>query len=410
MTTSTSREYRRRSATLVLVAVLLFVMMGFAALSVDVGHLCAVTTEQQNTADAAALAGASALQDDLLEDDVLERALHVIGINQKSQGYLSLDDQIIEIGRWSSTTGEFTQMDLADLEDAFAVRVVAKHPEMPYFFAPIFGKYSTDVTREAVAVASGSCGGIWGLQGVTAGGGIITDSYNSLEGPYDQAAAYDNGDLCSGMGIKVNGNFEINGDVMAGFGYDVTVSGGAGEITGITTNNSGGLDGPSVDLGDYDFNNDNDTIGLTDGGRSPWRRGSLDLGLSGQENLPLDPGTYVLDELKLAGGSTITVSGPTTIYVRGSIDAVGGTIVNTTGNPHNLTIIALGTDVKINGGTGFYGAIIAPFADVVLTGTADFYGAVIGLTVNIGGDFVFHVDESLVQTDWKAPPVAMLVR
>ncbi len=122
------------------------------------------------------------------------------------------------------------------------------------------------------------------------------------------------------------------------------------------------------------------------------------------------PGTYVFDDLKLAGGSTLTVTGPTTIYVKGSIDALGGTIANITGDPHNLTLISLGNDVKINGGAGFYGSIIAPYADVVLGGTGDFYGAVIGLTVDIGGDFIFHVDESLVEVDWKAPPIPMLVR
>ncbi len=410
MRTSRKLKSRRRGATLVLVTVLLFVLMGFAALAVDVGHLCAVTTEQQNTADGAALAGSSALQDSLLEDAVLERALHVIALNQEPQGYRSLDTQIIQIGKWSSTTGEFTEMDLAEVEDAFAVRVVAMRPEMPYFFAPIFGKFSTDVTREAVAVASGHCGGIWGLTGITSGGGIITDSYNSLEGPYDAATAYDNGDLCSGMAIKVAGNFEINGDVMSGFGYDVTVAGNAGDITGITTNNSGGLDGPSVELGDAEFNNDNDTIGLTDGGVSPWKKDSLDLGLTGQDNLTLNPGTYVFDDLKLSGGSTLTVTGPTTIYVTDSLAAGGGSISNITGDPHNLTIKVLGEDAKLGGGTAFYGSIIAPYAEVVLGGTADYYGAVIGLTVNMGGDIIFHVDESLVEVDWKAPPIPMLVR
>jgi len=405
-----THEHRRRGATLVLVTVLLFVLMGFAAFSVDVGHLCAVTTEQQNTADAAALAGASALQDGLLDDDVLERAFHVIELNQKSQGYLSLDDQIIEIGKWNSVTGEFTQTDLSDIEDAFAVRVVAKRPKMPYFFAPIFGKFATDVSREAVAVASGRCGGIWGLQGITSGGGIVTDSYNSLEGAYEAETAYDNGDLCSGRAIKVTGNFEVNGDVMAGFGYEVTVGGNAGDITGITTNTSGGVEGPDVEIGDFEYHNDNATVGLTSDGKSPWYKSTSRIDIQSQSYLTLAPGTYVFDSIKLAGGATIKVTGPTTIYVKGDIAAGGGAITNITKDPHNLTIMSLGNNVKVNGGAGFYGSIIAPEADVVLGGTSDFYGAVIGKTVNMGGDFVFHVDESLVETNWIAPPVPMLVR
>ncbi len=96
--------------------------------------------------------------------------------------------------------------------------------------------------------------------------------------------------------------------------------------------------------------------------------------------------------------------------MKGDVDALGGSITNITGDPHNLTLKVLGEDVKINGGTGFYGSIIAPYGEVYLGGSADFYGAVIGLTVDIGGDFIFHVDESLVEVDWKAPPIPMLVR
>lgn len=401
---------KRRGATVVLVTAFLFVLMGFAALAVDVGHLCAVSTEQQNTADAAALAGASALQDGLLDDAVYARALRVIAINQKTQGYQSLDDQIIEIGKWNSVTSEFTVTDVADVEDAFAVRVVAKRPKMPYFFAPIFGKFNTDVTREAVAVASGRCGGIWGLEGITAGGDIATDSYNSRDGAYSSLTAGNDGDLCSGKAIKVNGSFLVDGDAMSGFGYDVTVAGGAGDITGITTNNSGGITGPPVDPGEYEYNNDNDTIGLSDDGRSPWHKDTNELVMTSQSTLTLAPGTYVLDSIRLAGGAVIEVTGPTTIYVKDTVDALGGSIANITGDPHNLTLKVAGPDVKINGGTGFYGSIIAPYADVVLGGSADFFGAVIGRTVDMGGGFVFHVDESLVGVDWKAPPIPMLVR
>jgi len=410
MKSARTNDSRRRGATLVLVTVLLFVLMGFAAFSVDVGQLCAVATEQQNTADAAALAGASALQDGLLEDAVYRRALHVIKLNQETQGYLALDDQVIEIGKWNSVTGEFTAVGLDEVEDAFAVRVVAKRPKMQYFFAPIFGKYYADVTREAVAVASGRCGGIWGLQGITSGGGILTDSYNSLNGPYDSSTALDNGDLCSGMDIKVAGSFEVNGDVMSGFGYETTVAGHAGDITGITTSTPNGTEGPPVDLGDAEYNNDNATVGTSDDGRSPWHKDSWDLEMTSQSTLTLAPGTYVFDSIRLAGGATIKVTGPTTIYVKGSVDAGGGAITNATGDPHNLTIKVLGEDCKLNGGSGFYGSIIAPYADVVLGGTADFYGAVIGQTVDLSGDFVFHVDESLVETEWKAPPKPMLVR
>jgi len=57
-----------RGAALVLVAASLTMLMGFAALAIDVGYLYAVHTELRNVADASAMAGASAL----VEDEVLQ--------------------------------------------------------------------------------------------------------------------------------------------------------------------------------------------------------------------------------------------------------------------------------------------------------------------------------------------------
>ena len=45
----------------VIVAILLAVLLGFAALAVDIGHVMVVRNEIQNAADAAALAGACVL-------------------------------------------------------------------------------------------------------------------------------------------------------------------------------------------------------------------------------------------------------------------------------------------------------------------------------------------------------------
>ena len=54
-----------RGAVLVLVAGTMVVMLGFAALAVDVGYLMNARTEAQRTADAMALAAASAFIDDM---------------------------------------------------------------------------------------------------------------------------------------------------------------------------------------------------------------------------------------------------------------------------------------------------------------------------------------------------------
>ncbi len=202
----------RRGVVIVLAAASLVTLLVFAALAVAVGYICALTVEQQNTADAAALAGAVALQE---EDSstAMERMLDVIAHNQRAQGFLSLDDQIIELGTWDSTDGTFTALDPDEWEEkAFAVRVVAARSHAPLFFAGIMGRASTDVRREAIAVGGRPCEGVWGLTAARVPGNVRIDSYNSTESEYEEYDTGDNVDVCSAGEIRVGGSFDKNKD------------------------------------------------------------------------------------------------------------------------------------------------------------------------------------------------------
>jgi hypothetical protein len=402
------QTYRRRGAVAVLVAISMVTLLLFGALAVDVGYICAIIAEQQNTADASSLAGAGVLQ---YGDTTTtkQHVLDVIAMNQRPQGYLSLDDQIIEIGIWNSVTNTFTPSDEANWEDAFAVRVRAARNQTQLFFAAIAGITETDIWREAIAVGSGPCGGIWGLEGVRTTGNITTDSYVGSGGPYDSANPMDNGDVCSGRGIRVNGSVDINGDAMAGLGYWVD-SRGQPIITGITSATLDGIEAPAIDFTDVTTSNDNDLIGLTDGGASPFTDG-LNVSLNSYDNLTLAPGTYYFDSMNFNADAALTITGPTTIYLTGNFNSTGSGIVNTTGNAGDLTIISAGTDIKINGDFDFYGQILAPNAEVRMGGSAEAYGAVIAKTVELFGDFTFHVDESVpFAKPWYDVPPPMLVK
>ncbi|MHC4066924.1 MAG: DUF7305 domain-containing protein, partial [Planctomycetota bacterium] len=175
-----------------------------------------------------------------------------------------------------------------------------------------------------------------------------------------------------------------------------------------TTATIDGVSAPPVDPGDVVYNNSNDTIGLTDGGKEPFSSG-WNMSIGSQDNLTLGAGTYFFDSMRFRAGATVTVTGPTTIYVAGNIDAIGGGIVNATAKPANLTILCMGTQVTLNGTSDFYGSVYAPNADMVLSGDSEYYGAVVGRYVDMRGNFQFHVDESLPLLDLFAPPPPMLV-
>jgi len=115
-----------------------------------------------------------------------------------------------------------------------------------------------------------------------------------------------------------------------------------------------------------------------------------------------------MKNIRFDSPSTLTLTGPTKIYLTGYLDGSSSGTINTTQNPHDLTIMSTGTEVNMSGNAQFYGAILAPNAVVTLTGNADYYGAVIGRTVEFGGSFEFHLDDSLDIIDELRGPLLLV--
>lgn len=394
--------HQRRGVTAALVAIMLPVLLGVAALTVDIGSVYVVRAQMQDIADAGALAGASALRDQD-HDSLYSRADDVIARNKEAFGFSSLSRTIV-VGRWDPTTLTFTPTSAEEIISANAVRVQAVRPDSPLFFAGVMNKHYTSIDREAIAMVRPSCAGLWGLDDVTVPGSVSIDSYDSTDGAYSAGSAEADGDVCSNGPITVQGSATINGDVLSASG-DVTIVGGSATITGIHEQQIEPILAPVIDFGDALANNNNDTIGLTDAGTDPLDNtnvstpGFYDLILNDSENLTLAPGTYIFDDLILKSHSSLTLTGPTTIYLDDDLDIAGSAVFNTTQNPADLMIIVDGdvdgSTIELSGNSEFYGAILAPNSTIKLSGTADFYGNIIGGTVDFKGNFGFHVDKSL---------------
>ncbi|MBU4258114.1 MAG: hypothetical protein KKH45_01815 [Proteobacteria bacterium] len=249
----------------------------------------------------------------------------------------------------------------------------------------------------------------FGCDEVQMSGGGVTDSFDSSIGSYASQAvntdswgnmiALSNGDVGSNGDIKLTGGSAVNGDATPGPGCSVSSSGGGG-VTGSTAPNSKVEDCTPLDLTSMmstaSSTNDNGTIpALTDKGKDPFKTpGSLDLHLSGGDNIELSAGTYYFTDVSLGGGSTITTSGKVTIYVEGNYDISGGGVINS-GNATNLAVYVSGTQAKLTGGSGTAGAIYAPNADVLISGGGEINGSVFGKTVKNSGGSDFHYDEAL---------------
>jgi len=161
---------RRRGAVAVMFAVMIVVLLGFAALSVDVGHLYLAKAELQRTADAAALSGALSLADDrqIMYDEgeqseaqLQEMALAAAGqaVTIAALNSANNVDPILQNG--DVVVGEFDFTNpTAPLDTTGyvnAVQVTARLTQasangpVAHFFAPVIGAMHSDVTATAVA-------------------------------------------------------------------------------------------------------------------------------------------------------------------------------------------------------------------------------------------------------------------
>ena len=141
----------RRGTVVVFTAVSLTVLIGFTALAIDVGYMYAVQADLQEAADAAALAGAQLLPDDVA---AVTEAIDYADYNLPGYGMV-LDPSDVEIGNWDTVAKVFAVAGTP----VNAVRVQTRRAEvngnpLSMFFAGVLGVTQADVSATATARAS----------------------------------------------------------------------------------------------------------------------------------------------------------------------------------------------------------------------------------------------------------------
>lgn len=159
-----------RGATAVIVAICLIMLIGFAALAIDVGYLYATRNELQNVSDAGALAGAGFLgttyaglsyseqQTYTFSRAAIVAAVNEVSLKNKAAAMnIAISDADIIIGNWDVEMRTV----LPTLIAPDAVRVTARRDSstgsspVPTFFARIFGLDTMDVSAVATAALTG---------------------------------------------------------------------------------------------------------------------------------------------------------------------------------------------------------------------------------------------------------------
>lgn len=154
---------RQRGATAVLVAVVIVILIGFAALVVDIGRLFRTRGELQTATDSAALAAAQQL--DRTEDGLVRArsAAHEWAAQNHALGTpVSVADADILFGHWDPGSETFAVLaeDGTTAPAINAVKVIGRREQasgnpVPLLFARVLGRNTGNVNASAIAIGGG---------------------------------------------------------------------------------------------------------------------------------------------------------------------------------------------------------------------------------------------------------------
>ncbi len=164
-TQHTKQTHKRRGVVVFLVLVLIPVLLGFAALTIDVGVLYNTRADLQNAADAGTLAATNILAEDRSAYGVAKARQAAIDIIRR-HGSLGKDLQIsaddLVFGRidYDMDTNRFDFAPTESFPDAVRITVNKSAGSVngatPLYFAAIFGKRTANVNATATAGLTGA--------------------------------------------------------------------------------------------------------------------------------------------------------------------------------------------------------------------------------------------------------------
>lgn len=141
-----SRIATRKGAVIVLAALLMVMLLGMLAFSIDLGYQVTVQTELQRSADAGALAGVGVLVDG--DDNARTTATQFCKANLVGSEELKDAEINVESGLW--VDGAFAPAPSGTTPSA--LRVTLDNRSQPYYFGRLFGRQSFDSHAESIAV------------------------------------------------------------------------------------------------------------------------------------------------------------------------------------------------------------------------------------------------------------------
>jgi hypothetical protein len=304
----------------------------------------------------------------------------------------------------------------------YQVTMSAADPMVERFTARAVGMVENSRREIEVGLRRRSSGafieGLFSVNDLTFGGNSVTDAYDTRVGTYASQAVHTDsygtyadigGNLGSNTGFitLMGSSVTVRGDAVPGPGRSVYEHGNP-VVTGDTAPREDERAIPTTPYSEFSSaatTNNNGSWAVA--GKAPnWNAGTMSFRGNAGSTITLGAGTYFFSSFTLQGGATLLINGDVKIYVTGTMDLTGGTLVNTTGRPAAMTVFAhpyalpLGftptsTTVKVAGGNQSAMIMYGPQAALTLHGGSHIFGAAVARTIDVSGGVDFHYDKAL---------------
>jgi hypothetical protein len=208
-----SNRRHERGVALIWVVITFTVLLGLVGLALDTARVLLVAHELQNAADASALAGAQWVRTD--KAAARAAALAIAAANTAENVSITLPDNPdnladgkIVLGRFDRSTQTFTPTTSApNAVKVIACRTSGQNGALPLIFGPIFNVSTSNVWRQAIAMAGGGTGaGLIALRGDKTGLTLQGNSILNVNGGTIVVNSNDVGKaIVAGNGADING-------------------------------------------------------------------------------------------------------------------------------------------------------------------------------------------------------------
>ena len=348
--------------SILLIAISLVVLIGFAAIGVDVGRVSVAKGQLQNAADAAALAGAQALPS---AANAQAQAIVYAGINS-----VSAADTV--------ATTPFSG-------DSAKIEVVC-NGTVQYTFARVFGLSSLQISARSVAQKQGMSGGPFGYA-------IFSGSTLDLMQMSSQSLSV-NGSIHSNADILLTGTVKITGNAESVKSFSAytssiiigeTCQGSSISVSGSSINIPTRISSPAATIAMPDLTTDIKSEAIASGTyynvSKTYSGGTINV----DSSVYVDNGTLTLSGSSFTGQGCMVATG--NIQVNGNLTR--------SGSSSSVCLYSKTGDIQINTSvTKIDGNLYAPNGTIQINGSVIINGRIIAKKVQINGSTVNIVSSS----------------